>query len=67
MLAKTFEAIEGGFAMTTDDMELIHGSGNVFHDFGRPNAGLAQARAIVAAKIIGILDDRGLSTRKPRK
>ena len=67
MLAKTFEAIEGGFAMTTDDMELIHGSGNVFHDFGRPNAGLAQARAIVAAKIIGILDDRGFSIREVEK
>ena len=53
--------------MTTDDMELIHGSGNVFRDFGRPNAGLAQARAIVAATIIGILEDRRLSTRKAEK
>ena len=53
--------------MTTDDMELIHGSGNVFRDFGHPNAGLEQARAIVAAKIIGILDDRGLSTREAEK
>ena len=49
--------------MTNDDMELIHGSGNVYRDFGHPHAGLEQARAIVAAKIIGILDDRGLSTR----
>ena len=67
VLAKTFEAIEGGFAMTPDDREPIHGSGNAFRDFGRPNAGLAQARAIVAATIIGILEDRGLSTREAEK
>lgn len=53
--------------MTDDDMELIHGSGNVYRDFGRPNAGLEQARAIIAAKIIGVLDDRQLSTRDAEK
>lgn len=53
--------------MTTDDIELIHGTGNVFRDFGHPNAGLEQARALVAAKIIGILDDRRLSTREAEK
>lgn len=52
---------------TNDDLELVRGSGNVFADFGRPNAGLEQARAIVAAKIIGILDDRQLSTRDAEK
>ena len=50
-----------------DDMELIHGSGNVYRDFGHPNAGLEQARAIIAAKIIGVLDDRKLSTREAEK
>ena len=50
-----------------DDMELIHGSGNVYRDFGHPNAGLEQARAVIAAKIIGILDDRKLSTREAEK
>jgi predicted XRE-type DNA-binding protein len=49
--------------MTNDDMELVRGSGNVYRDFGRPNAGLEQARAIVAAKIIRTLDERNLSTR----
>ncbi len=53
--------------MTDDDMELIHGSGNIYRDFGRPDAGLAQARAIVAAQIIAILDDRKLSTREAEK
>lgn len=53
--------------MTNDDMELVRGSGNVYRDFGRPNAGLEQARAIIAAKIIGVLDDRKLSTRDAEK
>ncbi len=53
--------------MTDDDMELIHGSGNVYRDFSHPNAGLEQARAIIAAKIIGVLDDRRLSTREAEK
>ncbi|QWR77924.1 XRE family transcriptional regulator [Candidatus Magnetomonas plexicatena] len=50
-----------------DDFELIHGSGNVFRDFGRPNANVEQARAIIAAKIIGTLDERSLSTREAER
>ena len=50
-----------------DDFELVHGSGNVFRDFGDPNADLEQARSILAAKIIGVLDDRKLSVRKAEK
>ena len=47
-----------------NDIELIRGSGNVFDDLDRDDSGLKQARAILAAKIIGILDERGLSTRE---
>lgn len=50
-----------------DDFELIQGSGNVFRDFGRINANLEQARAILAAKIIHTLDERGLSARVAEK
>jgi predicted XRE-type DNA-binding protein len=52
--------------MTTadEDMELVHGSGNVFRDLGLPNADLEQARAILAAKIIGVLDDNELTSRQ---
>ena len=53
--------------MKNDDMELVRGSGNVYRDFGRPNAGLEQARAIIAAAIIRILDERELSTRAAEK
>ena len=47
-----------------DDMELIHGSGNVFRDFGMPNPEVEQLKAILAAKIIGVLDDRKLTVRR---
>jgi len=50
--------------MSKDDFELIRGSGNVFRDFGDPDADLKQAKAILAARIIGILDDRKLTVRK---
>lgn len=53
--------------MSKEDLELVRGSGNVYRDFGRPNAGLEQARAITAAKIIRILDERKLSTRDAEK
>jgi predicted XRE-type DNA-binding protein len=53
--------------MKKDGLELVRGSGNVYRDFGRPNAGLEQARAITAAKIIRILDARQLSTRDAEK
>lgn len=50
-----------------DDFELIRGRGNAFRDFGRVNAGVEQARAILAAKIIRTLDKRGLSTREAER
>ena len=50
--------------MNDDDMELIRGSGNVFRDFNLPNADLEQLRSILAAQIIGVLDDRQLTVRK---
>jgi predicted XRE-type DNA-binding protein len=53
--------------MKKDNLELVRGSGNVYRDFGRPNAGLEQARAITAAKIIRFLDDHKLSTRDAEK
>jgi predicted XRE-type DNA-binding protein len=48
-------------------IELIRGSGNVYADLGRPNAGLEQARALIAAEIIRALDARGLSTREAER
>jgi predicted XRE-type DNA-binding protein len=50
-----------------NDFELIRGSGNVFRDLGRRNASVEQARAILAARIIRTLDERGLSTREAER
>ena len=48
----------------TDDIEIVRGSGNVFRDFGHANADVEQLKSILAAKIIGVLDDREMSVRK---
>ena len=50
--------------MSEDDFELIRGSGNVFRDLGDPDADIKQAKAMLAARIIGVLDDRKLTVRK---
>ena len=50
-----------------DNFELVRGSGNIYRDFGHANAGLEQARALVAAEIIRNLDARNLSTRQAEK
>lgn len=47
----------------SDDLEPIRGSGNVWRDFGYADADLRQAKSILGAHIIGMLDDRGLSVR----
>ncbi|MGN6486224.1 MAG: helix-turn-helix domain-containing protein [Devosia sp.] len=49
--------------MSDSDFELVHGSGNVFADFGHPNAEVEQLKAILAARIIRVLDTRGLTVR----
>lgn len=50
--------------MSTDDFELLHGSGNVFRDFGFVDAEVRQTKSILAAEILKALDERGWSTRK---
>lgn len=47
-----------------DDFELVRGSGNIFRDFGHPNAELEQLRSILAARIIKALDDQKLTVRR---
>ena len=50
--------------MTENDFEFVRGSGNVFRDFNDPHADLKQAKAVLAARIIAVLDERPLSVRK---
>lgn len=52
---------------TNDDFEVVRGSGNVFCDLDHPAADIEQTKAVLAAQIIGILDDEGLSTRKAQE
>ena len=52
---------------SADDMELLHGSGNVFRDFGRHDADLQQAKALMASQIIKILEKRQWTTRKAQE
>ena len=52
--------------MSQNELELVRGSGDVSRGFGRPDAGLAQARAVTAAKIIRILDERGFRCATPK-
>ena len=46
-----------------DDLELVRGSGNVFADFGVPDASLRQFRAVLAAEIVKTLDTERLTVR----
>lgn len=47
----------------SDDTEIVRGTGNVFRDLGHPDADREQLRALLAARIIGLLDDRKLTVR----
>jgi predicted XRE-type DNA-binding protein len=44
--------------------EIIRGSGNVYRDFGDPDADVKQLKAILAAEIIRSLDRQGMTVRK---
>ncbi len=46
-----------------EDLELVRGSGNVFADFGAPDASLRQFRAVLAAEIVKTLDAERLTVR----
>jgi len=45
-------------------LDVVKGSGNVFADFGLPDAGLLQVKALLAAEIVKALDEEGHTVRK---
>jgi predicted XRE-type DNA-binding protein len=49
--------------MKSEQIEVERGSGNVFRDFGHELADVEQFKAILAAEIIKMLDQQGLSVR----
>ena len=50
--------------MKNERLDITRGSGNVYRDFGQPNADLLQLKAILAAEIIKSLDRQALSVRE---
>ncbi len=46
-----------------EKLEIIRGSGNIFRDFGHPDAELRHLKCQLAAEIIGVLDDKNWSVR----
>ncbi|MBX3574958.1 MAG: XRE family transcriptional regulator [Mesorhizobium sp.] len=48
----------------SEDIEFVHGSGNVFSDLGDTDAEAKQMKAKVAAEIIGVLNRRSLTVRQ---
>jgi predicted XRE-type DNA-binding protein len=49
--------------MKREKIELVHGSGNVFRDFGSPSPEVEQLKAILAAEIVKALDRKKLTVR----
>jgi predicted XRE-type DNA-binding protein len=47
----------------SDDFEVMRGSGNVFADFGDPDAEAKKMKVMIAAEIIATLNKRGLTAR----
>lgn len=50
--------------MTGRKLATVRGTGNVFRDLGRPDAELRQLKALLAAEIVLVLDERSLTVRK---
>ena len=50
--------------MREDQFEVARGGGNIFRDFDDPHADLKQGKAILAARIIAVIDERKLTVRK---
>jgi hypothetical protein len=50
--------------MTNEDLDIIHGTGNLFRDLGHRDADREQLRARLAAEIIAVLDARKLTARQ---
>jgi len=49
--------------MKDEPIELVHGSLNIFRDFGDPDADVNLAKALLAAEIIKVMDREGLTVR----
>jgi predicted XRE-type DNA-binding protein len=53
--------------MKAERIPVIHGSGNAFRDSGYKNADTEQLKSILAAQIIKLLDDAGVTVREAQR
>jgi predicted XRE-type DNA-binding protein len=53
--------------MKREKLEVVLGSGNVFHDLKREKADVQQFKAILAAEIVKLLDRESLSVREAQR
>lgn len=53
--------------MKPEPLEVIHGSGNLYRDFGYPDADALQLRDVLAAEIIKSLDRKKLTVRQAQE
>ena len=53
--------------MKSAKVAVVHGSGNVFRDLGYENADTEQLKSILAAQLIKLLDDAGLTVREAQR
>ena len=53
--------------MSDEDFDIVRGSGNVFRDLGHKDADREQLRSLLAAQVIGVLDDRKLTVREAQE
>lgn len=49
--------------MKKERLDVVRGTGNVFHDLGQENADVEQLKALLASEIIKMLDREALSVR----
>jgi len=61
---RTKQMVREEGTMSDDDFELIRGSGNVFRDFGEANAEVLQLKAVLAGKIVDVLDQQNITVRR---
>ena len=47
----------------SEEMAMVRGSGNLFRDLSHPEADAEQLRALLAARVIGVMDERKLTVR----
>ena len=50
--------------MKAKAIEVVRGSGNIFADFGYPNAAAEQLKALLAAQIVLVLDRDAITVRQ---